>query len=133
MSIDNQIIEFFKQPNYLPMKQHEIANALGIIDKNERNAFRKVLYELEKKGTIERLRKNRFSLPNLSSRAKYNINQFLQKKSYNKIGIYNSFKNEIIIHDIDLNKNISLYAPSYNSEENSYHFRKVKKKFKYSR
>ena len=66
MSIDNQIIEFFKQPNYLPMKQHEIANALGIIDKNERNAFRKALYQLEKKGAIERLRKNRFSLPNLS-------------------------------------------------------------------
>ena len=78
MSIDNQIIEFFKQPNYLPMKQHEIANALGIIDKNERNAFRKVLYELEKKGTIERLRKNRFSLPNLSNQV-LGIIKFLPK------------------------------------------------------
>ena len=68
-----------------------------------------------------------YQLLDNSSRAKYNIDQFLQKKSYNKIGIYNSFKNEIIIHNIDLNKNVSLYAPSYNSEENSYHFRKVKK------
>ena len=45
-----------------------------------------------------------YQLLDNSSRAKYNIDQFLQKKSYNKIGIYNSFKNEIIIHDIDLHK-----------------------------
>ena len=35
MSIDNQIIEFLKGNDYLPMKQHEIANALGIYEKNK--------------------------------------------------------------------------------------------------
>ena len=64
MSIDNQIIEFLKGNDYLPMKQHEIANALGIYEKKQRNIFRRTLYDLEERGIIQRLRKNRFSLPN---------------------------------------------------------------------
>ena len=106
MSIDNQIIEFFKKANYLPMKQHEIANALGIVDKNERNAFRKKLYELEKKGTIERLRKNRFSLPNHCNKIS-GIIKFLSKGG----GILIPFdKNneEIFIND----KNLGVALPN---------------------
>ena len=60
MSIDNQIIEFLKGNDYLPMKQHEIANALGIYEKKQRNIFRRTLYDLEERGIIQRLRKNRF-------------------------------------------------------------------------
>ena len=64
MSIDKQILQFLNDSDYIPMKQHDIANSLGLIDKNKRNEFRKVLYHLEKKGLIIRLRKNRWSLPN---------------------------------------------------------------------
>ena len=49
MSIDKQILQFLNDSDYIPMKQHDIANSLGLIDKNKRNEFRKVLYHLEKK------------------------------------------------------------------------------------
>lgn len=68
MSIDNQIIDFMKKPSYLPMKQHELAAALGITDKGERRSLRHQLYTLEDQGTIVRLRKNRWSLPNKENR-----------------------------------------------------------------
>lgn len=57
-----------KQPDYLPMKQHELAQALGIEDKEKRRSMRHQLYELEDRGTIVRLRKNRWSLPNRENR-----------------------------------------------------------------
>ena len=64
MSIDKQILQFLNTSDYIPMKQHDIANSLGLINKNQRNEFRKVLYFLEKKGLVMRIRKNRWSLPN---------------------------------------------------------------------
>ena len=64
MSIDKQILQFLNTSDYMPMKQHDIANSLGLTNNNQRNEFRKVLYFLEKKGLVMRIRKNRWSLPN---------------------------------------------------------------------
>ena len=62
-----------------------------------------------------------------SALVKNNIKEYLHSKTYQNIGIYNSFENEIIIHNILLNKNISFYAPSYDKKEKAYHFKKIKK------
>ena len=63
MSFDTQIIDFIKQPNYLPMKQHELAIALGLTSKGQRTELRHALKDLEERGLISCLRKNRWGLP----------------------------------------------------------------------
>ena len=67
MSFDNQIIDFIKQPNYLPMKQHELAQALGFTSKGQRTELRHALQDLEERGLISCLRKNRWGLPDKSN------------------------------------------------------------------
>ena len=68
MSFDTQIIDFIKQPNYLPMKQHELAHALGLTSKGQRTELRHALHDLEERGLISCLRKNRWGLPDTSNR-----------------------------------------------------------------
>ncbi|HEY5653025.1 MAG TPA: VacB/RNase II family 3'-5' exoribonuclease [Pontiella sp.] len=63
MTFDTQILQFISAPGYHPMKQHELAKALNIDSKGQRAAFRHDLYNLESKGKIVRLRKNRWGLP----------------------------------------------------------------------
>ena len=56
MSIDNQIIEFLKGNDYLPMKQHEIANALGIYEKNK-EIYLEELFMILKRGNYTKIKK----------------------------------------------------------------------------
>jgi ribonuclease R len=49
------------------MKQHELAHALHIDSKGKRSDFRHELYALEDAGKITRLRKNRWSLPDVGN------------------------------------------------------------------
>ncbi|MBT8042748.1 MAG: VacB/RNase II family 3'-5' exoribonuclease, partial [Pontiella sp.] len=63
MNFDSQILQFMAAPNYRPMKQHELANALNVGSKGQRADFRHDLYALETAGKITRLRKNRWALP----------------------------------------------------------------------
>ena len=63
MSFDTQILKFMTGPSYRPMKQHELARALHIGSKGQRADFRQDLYALEGSGKIQRLRKNRWGLP----------------------------------------------------------------------
>ena len=64
MSFENQLLQFLAAPGYRPMKQHELAKALHIDSKGRRADFRHDLYALEQSGKIERLRQNRWALPN---------------------------------------------------------------------
>jgi ribonuclease R len=61
-SIQDRIRQFLSQPDYRPMKQHELARGLALKG-NERAGFRHALYELGRSGEIVRLRKNRWALP----------------------------------------------------------------------
>lgn len=63
MSFDTQILQFMAASGYRPMKQHELAKALNIASKGQRADFRHDLYDLEAKGKVVRLRKNRWGLP----------------------------------------------------------------------
>jgi len=67
MSFEKQLLQFMATANYNPMKQHELAHALHVDTKGERSAFRHELYELEETGKIVRLRKNRWSLPDVGN------------------------------------------------------------------
>ncbi len=67
MNFDSQILQFMAAPNYRPMKQHELANALNVGSKGQRAEFRHDLYALEAAGKITRLRKNRWALPAASN------------------------------------------------------------------
>jgi len=62
-SIENRIQEFLAQPDYRPLKQHELARALKIKSSKSRLALRRALRQLEKNGQVVCLRKNRWALP----------------------------------------------------------------------
>ena len=59
-NIDQQILAWLARPDYRPLKQHELAQALGSSD---RTALRHSLYALERAGRIVCLKKNRYALP----------------------------------------------------------------------
>jgi len=59
-NIEQQILDWLGRPGYRPLKQHELAHALGISD---RAGFRRKLYALERAGRVVCLRKNRYALP----------------------------------------------------------------------
>lgn len=61
-SLETRLFAFFSQPNYEPMKRHEIARALEL-DSVERRELRALLNRLEREGRVVCLRKNRWSLP----------------------------------------------------------------------
>jgi ribonuclease R len=61
-SVADRIQEFLADPEYRPLKQHELARALNIKG-TERASFRHALYDLERQGLIACLRKNRWALP----------------------------------------------------------------------
>tara|TARA_B100000925_G_scaffold260321_1_gene216388 strand:+ start:2248 stop:2787 length:540 start_codon:yes stop_codon:yes gene_type:complete len=65
-----------------------------------------------------------------SSKVRELILLFLENENFKNIGIYNSFKNEIIIENIKFNSNVNIYAPAYNSNENLYNFKKIDKNSK---
>lgn len=67
MSFDTQILQFMASSGYRPMKQHELAKALYADSKGQRADFRHDLYDLEAKGKVVRLRKNRWGLPAVSN------------------------------------------------------------------
>jgi len=67
MSFDTQILQFMATAHYRPMKRHELAHALHLESKEQRTAFRLDLYALEEAGKVTRLRKNRWSLPNIEN------------------------------------------------------------------
>ncbi len=67
MSFDTQILQLMATDHYRPMKQHELAQALHVESKEQRGAFRHALYALEEAGKIVRLRKNRWSLPDVEN------------------------------------------------------------------
>ncbi len=64
-SLANRIQEFLADPKYRPLKQHELARALNIKGA-DRAAFRRALYDLERRGCVACLRKNRWALPDPS-------------------------------------------------------------------
>ncbi|TAN35639.1 MAG: VacB/RNase II family 3'-5' exoribonuclease [Verrucomicrobia bacterium] len=59
-TFEQQILAWLARPGYRPLKQHELARALGV---TERVIFRRTLYALERAGRIVCLRKNRYALP----------------------------------------------------------------------
>jgi ribonuclease R len=59
-NIEQQLLAWLAKPGYRPLKQHELARALGISD---RAGFRRALYALERAGRLVCLRKNRYALP----------------------------------------------------------------------
>ncbi len=67
MGFEKQLLQFMATANYHPMKQHELAHALHVDSKGQRSAFRHELYEMEDAGKIVRLRKNRWSLPDIGN------------------------------------------------------------------
>jgi ribonuclease R len=67
MSFENQLLQFMAAPGYRPMKQHELARALHVGTKGRRAEFRHDLYALEQDGKVVRLRKNRWSLPDVEN------------------------------------------------------------------
>jgi len=67
MSFENQLLQFMAATNYRPMKQHELAHALNVTSKGRRDEFRHELYAMEEAGKIVRLRKNRWSLPDVGN------------------------------------------------------------------
>ncbi|MFH0953658.1 MAG: VacB/RNase II family 3'-5' exoribonuclease [Verrucomicrobiota bacterium] len=61
-SIQKRILSFLQGDRYRPLKQHELARALDVKG-SERTLFRHVLFEMERRGEVVRLRKNRWALP----------------------------------------------------------------------
>jgi ribonuclease R len=64
-SLQKRLYHFISQPDYQPMKQHELARALNI-DAAQRRPLRRSLQTLEAAGKIVRIRKNRWALPDKS-------------------------------------------------------------------
>jgi ribonuclease R len=60
--IREQLLALLEQKDYRPLTKIDIARELGLPD-TQRNALRKTLRELERAGTIARIRKNRYVLP----------------------------------------------------------------------
>ncbi len=58
--IENAIIHLINDEKYQPMRQHEIAHALKL-ESESRHTFRGVLRDLEARGLIRKLRKNRWA------------------------------------------------------------------------
>ncbi len=61
-SLENRIYQILGEEKYIPLKQHELASALRI-PASERSAFRHLLRDLEQRGKVVCLRKNRWALP----------------------------------------------------------------------
>ena len=74
MNIDKQILDFMKKSDYRPMKRHDLAKELNITDQTQRTQLRRILLELEKKGLVTCLRKNRWGLKENRSLIKGKIN-----------------------------------------------------------
>ena len=74
MNIDKQILDFMKKSDYRPMKRHDLAKELNITDQTQRKHLRRILLELEKKGLVTCLRKNRWGLKENRSLIKGKIN-----------------------------------------------------------
>ena len=115
MSFDTQIIDFIKQPNYLPMKQHELAVALGLTSKGQRTALRHALKDLEERGLISCLRKNRWGLPDKSNLI-HGVIKMLPKGGAVLIPL-NSNEDELFIGT----KNMGLAYPNDVVEAERYH------------
>ena len=64
-SLKHLVLEFMQHADYLPMKQHELAQSLKI-DPMLKRELRKALRDLESEGKIIKLRKNRWGLPEAS-------------------------------------------------------------------
>jgi ribonuclease R len=60
--IREQVLALLARKNYRPLNKIDIARELGLTG-TQRNALRKTLRELERGGTIVRIRKNRYVLP----------------------------------------------------------------------
>ena len=74
MNIDKQILDFMKKSDYRPMKRHDLAKELNITDQTQRKQLRRILLELENKGLVTCLRKNRWGLKENRSLIKGKIN-----------------------------------------------------------
>ncbi len=68
-SLRKAVESLFHQPDYTPLRQHEIAARLGLKDKQRRD-LRRVLRDLEQDGLAVRLRKNRWGAPRADSRVR---------------------------------------------------------------
>ena len=73
MNIDKQILDFMKKSDYRPMKRHDLAKELNITDQIQKQ-LRRILLELENKGLVTCLRKNRWGLKENRSLIKGKIN-----------------------------------------------------------
>ncbi len=60
-TLEQRIIERLEQPRYRPLTRSDLAKAIRL-HSSERNKLRKTLLDLEKKGTVVCLRKNRWAL-----------------------------------------------------------------------
>jgi ribonuclease R len=56
----NRILEFIRAPDYRPLKDHDLADAMGVLT-HQRNAFRTALRDLADEGVIERIKGNRWA------------------------------------------------------------------------
>lgn len=61
-TLSARLLEFLSAPDYRPLKQHELAKALELRG-SERHDLRHTLKELERRGEIACIRKNRWALP----------------------------------------------------------------------
>ncbi len=61
-SLEHLIYQFLQRPDYRPLKQHELIRALNV-PANARRELRRVLADMERRGKIVCLKKNRWSLP----------------------------------------------------------------------
>jgi len=60
--LQDRILEHLAKPNYRPLSRPDLAKAMRVHSK-ERNQLRQALLNLEKKGSVVSLRKNRWALP----------------------------------------------------------------------
>jgi len=61
-SLEHLLQEFLGRSDYRPLRQHELARALALKG-HSRGELRQALRELESQGKVQRLRKNRWALP----------------------------------------------------------------------
>lgn len=59
--LGEQLIEFIKDPQYRPLKDHQLADELGIAD-HQRSSFRALLKDLSSRGLIAKIRGNRWTV-----------------------------------------------------------------------
>ncbi|HEY8241728.1 MAG TPA: ribonuclease R [Kiritimatiellia bacterium] len=59
-SLEKRLLDFLSAPSYRPSKQHELARALGL---KKNSDLRAALRELERRGQVVCLRKNRWGVP----------------------------------------------------------------------